>query len=159
MEPLFDRGWKLCFPHGGVMEFRSADDLAGVQHTQGSLDHERELTTLDARWYLWGGPAGPRWYATASSNTPVPLVTAITTAVSDPAPLPRWKDAMPRSLRETAQLTPVTPPRPPAPTPLDVQRNTARVGRSPVLGTVSIPRWSTTSRPPALPPARTGPRR
>ncbi|MGW1194483.1 DUF317 domain-containing protein [Streptomyces sp. NPDC002536] len=152
--PLINRGWQLQHPRWGVMELKSADGMAGLEYTTGKLDHERELTTLEARWYMWGGPAGPRWYATASSNTPVHLVTAITTAVADPAPLPRWKDGMLRSLREAAQLTPVTPPPPPVPTPLDVQRNVVR--RPPALGTVSVPRWSTASRAPAPPATRTG---
>ncbi|MEU7133363.1 DUF317 domain-containing protein [Streptomyces sp. NPDC046261] len=67
------------------MNIQAPDGMAGVEYTTGRLDPERELSTLEARWHMWGGPAGPRWYATASSNTPVPLVTAVTTCVSDPA--------------------------------------------------------------------------
>ncbi|MCD9193376.1 DUF317 domain-containing protein [Streptomyces albireticuli] len=156
--PLINRGWQLQGPRGDIMELKSADGMAGLEYAVGRLDPGRELTTLEARWHLWCGPAGPRWYATASSHTPVHLVTAITTAVCDPAPVPRWKDAMPRALREAAQLTPLTPPPPPAPTPLDVRRTAAR--RPPALGTVSVPRWSTTSQPAALPASRAaGPRR
>ncbi|MER5780275.1 DUF317 domain-containing protein, partial [Streptomyces mobaraensis] len=156
--PLIHHGWTLRPPREGVIEVKSADGLAGLEYAIGRLDPGRELTTLDARWYLWGGPPGARWYTTASTHTPIHLITAITTAICDPAPLPRWKDAMSHALRERAQLTPATPPSPPAPTPLDVRRTTAR--RPPVLGTVSIPRWSTTSRP-AVPPASraAGPRR
>ncbi|MFE7889256.1 DUF317 domain-containing protein [Streptomyces sp. NPDC057412] len=134
--------------------------MAGIEYAQGPLDAERELTTLQARWYLRGGPKSgyAQWYATASTNTPIPLVTAITESVSDPAPLPRWKDQMLRGLRENAQLLPVTPPPPPVPTPLDVRRTAPR--RAPARTTRSVPRWSTTTTPSAVLPARRpGPRR
>ncbi|WP_367435134.1 DUF317 domain-containing protein [Streptomyces celluloflavus] len=159
--PLINRGWKLS-PHlrWGVLNLQAPDGMAGLEYTAGHIDPEAELTTLEARWHLWGGPTkGPRWYATASSHTPVRLVTAITTSVSDPAPLPRWKDTMATYLRNSAHLTPVTPPPPPVPTPLDVQRTTTR--RPPSLGTRSVPRWSTTTTPlpPTGPTTRPGPRR
>ncbi|MFJ5726053.1 DUF317 domain-containing protein [Streptomyces sp. NPDC093149] len=103
-----------------------------------------------------------RWYATASTHTPTELVTAITSAVSDPAPLLRWQQQMSGTLRRHAQLTPVTPPRPPAPTPLDVVRRNAE-RRPPSLGTVSVPRWSTSTQPatpaPTTPVSRSTPRR
>ncbi|MCC3775871.1 DUF317 domain-containing protein [Streptomyces sp. UNOB3_S3] len=149
--PLINHGWKPQPPRGGVMELKSPDGMAGLEYATGQLDPGRELTTPEARWYMWGGPASARWYATASSHTPVHLVTAITTGVCDPAPLPRWNNAMPRSLRQAAQLTPITPP---PPTPLDVRRNVAR--RPPALVAVSIPRWSTASRPPTSPTTRNG---
>lgn len=89
--PLINRGWKIQHPRWGVLELQTPDGMAGIEYTQGRLDAEKELTTLQARWYLWGGPKSgyARWYATASTNTPIPLVTAITESVSDPAPLPR----------------------------------------------------------------------
>ncbi|WP_411140952.1 DUF317 domain-containing protein [Streptomyces sp. x-80] len=158
--PLINRGWKLA-PHHlrwGV-ELKAPDGMAGLKYTAGRIEPEAELTTLEARWHLWGGPPkGPRWYATASSHTPVRLVTAITTSVCDPAPLPRWEDTMAISLRNHAHLTPVTPPPPLVPTPLDVQRTTTR--RAPSLGTRSVARWSTTTPlPPAGPTTRPGPHR
>ncbi|WP_405889804.1 DUF317 domain-containing protein [Streptomyces sp. NBC_00133] len=158
--PLINRGWKIQHPRWGVLELQTPDGMAGLECTTGRLDPERELTTLQARWYMWGGPKNgyARWYATASTNTPIPLVKAITLSVSDPAPLPRWKDDMMRGLREYAQLTPITPPPPPVPTPLDVQRTAPR--RPPALTMRSVPRWSTTTTPSAaLPAGRSGPRR
>lgn len=93
-----------------------------------------------------GRPEGPRWYATASTGTPVHLVTAITTALADPAPVPRWQEGILSSLLPHIQLTPIVPPPPLAPTPLDVHRRTAaRPG--PVLTTTSVPRWSTSTTP------------
>ncbi|MEU5148776.1 DUF317 domain-containing protein [Streptomyces yangpuensis] len=146
--PLMKGGWKLQHPRWGVVELQSADGLAGLEYTTGRLDEAKELTTLEARWYMWGGPKGPRWYATASTATPVHLVTAITTALADPAPVPRWQSGILSSLRPHIQLTPVVPPSPPAPTPLDVHR---RAGARPrlALTTTSVPRWSTSSRPAA----------
>ena len=158
--PLIQRGWKIQHPRWGVLELQTPDGMAGIEYARGRLDAEKELTTLQARWYLRGGSKSgyARWYATASTNTPIPLVTAITERVSDPAPLPRWKDQMLRGLRENAQLLPVTPPPPPVPTPLDVRRTAPR--RAPALTTRSVPRWSTTTTPSAVLPARRpGPRR
>jgi hypothetical protein len=154
--PLIHRGWTIQRPRWGVLELFTPDGMAGLEYTTGRLDPGKELTTLEARWYMWGGPAGARWYATASTHTPVDLVTAVTTCVSDPAPLPRWQDTLFADLRKHAQLTPVTPPAPSAPTPLDVQRTAAR--RQPALTAHSVPRWSTTTLPSAT-GARTGPRR
>lgn len=157
--PLLNRDWEIQYPGSGVLELQAPDGMAGLEYTAGRLDPEKELTTLHARWYMWGGPKNghARWHATASSNTPTPLVEAITLSVSDPTPLPRWKDSMPRSLREHAQLVPVISPAPPVPTPRDVQRTAAR--RQPVLTARSVPRWSTATLPSAAPPGRSGPRR
>ncbi|MEU9068965.1 DUF317 domain-containing protein [Streptomyces sp. NPDC048306] len=156
--PLIKRGWKIPRPRWGVMELQTPDGMAALEFATGRLNPERELTTLEARWYIRGGPKSSGWYATASTSTPTALLTALTESVSDPAPLPRWKDQMLRDLREKAQLVPVTPPSPPVPTPLDVRRTAPR--RAPALTTRSIPRWSTTTTPSAALPARSsGPRR
>ncbi|MGW3426122.1 hypothetical protein [Streptomyces phaeochromogenes] len=88
---------------------------------------------------------------------PTALVKAITQSVSDPAPLPRWRDSTLPGLREAAQLTPVTPPALSVPTPLDIQR--ARTRRPPALGTRSVPRWSTATLPPAPAAPHTATRR
>ncbi|MCZ4102379.1 DUF317 domain-containing protein [Streptomyces sp. H39-C1] len=151
---LFQQGWGIDRPRGGVLAVHAPDRLAGMEFTLGSLDPEAELTTRDSRWQLWAGKSigRPAWYATASTDTPVALLTAVTHCIADPAPLPRWRDETFSYIKGMAQLTPILPPQPPAPTPLDVQRATPRppAGRP----ATSIPRWSTTSRP-ALP----GPRR
>ncbi|MFB6991363.1 DUF317 domain-containing protein [Streptomyces sp. NPDC056178] len=161
--PLMQRGWQLQPRRWGVTEVQAPDGMAGLEFSAGPLAPETELTTLEARWLLRGGPEGwSRWYATASTHTPTELVTAITTAVSDPAPLPRWQQQMSGTLRCHAQLTPVTPPKPPTPTPLDVVRRNAD-RRPPSLGTVSVPRWSTSTQPatpaPTAPVSRPAPRR
>ncbi|MFE3250996.1 DUF317 domain-containing protein [Streptomyces sp. NPDC059209] len=153
--PLIDRGWQFDRPHRNVFAIRSPDKLACLEFTTGDLNPEAELTTRDARWHLWAGESvdRPAWYAAASTDTPVPLLTAVTECVSDPAPLPRWREATFSYVKGLARLTPIVPPRPPAPTPLDVRRAVAS-RRPAALPAASVPRWSTTSRP-ALP----GPRR
>ncbi|MFD3522288.1 DUF317 domain-containing protein [Streptomyces sp. NPDC058653] len=151
--PLIDRGWQFEYPRWNVFAIRSPDKLACLEFTTGNLDPEAELTTRDARWHLCAGESvdRPAWYATASTDTPMPLLTAVTECVSDPAPLPRWREATFSHVRGLARLTPIVPPRPPAPTPLDVRRAASR--RPAALPVSSIPRWSTTSRP-VLPDAR-----
>ncbi|MFF7543382.1 DUF317 domain-containing protein [Streptomyces canus] len=153
--PLLKQGWEIDRPRWGVFAVQAPDGLAGMELTTGDLDPEAELTTRDARWQLWAGKSidRPVWYATASTDTPVALLTAVTECVADPAPLPRWRDATFSYIKGMAQLTPILPSRPPSPTPLDVQRAVSSL-RPTALPAASVPRWSTTSRP-ALP----GPRR
>ncbi|MEU6553680.1 DUF317 domain-containing protein [Streptomyces sp. NPDC046915] len=153
--PLLKQGWEIDRPRWGVFAVQSPDGLAGMEFTTGQLDPEAELTTRDARWQLWAGKSidRPVWYATASTDTPVALLTAVTQSVADPAPLPRWRKATFSYIKGMAQLTPILPPEPQTPTPLEVAR--AAASRRPAaLPAASVPRWSTTSRP-ALP----GPRR
>ncbi|MFD8811326.1 DUF317 domain-containing protein [Streptomyces sp. NPDC059627] len=153
--PLLKHGWEIERPRWGVFAVQAPDGLAGLEFTTGALDPEAELATRDARWQLWAGKSidRPAWYATASTDTPVALLTAVTRSIADPAPLPRWRDDTFSYIKGMAQLTPILPPGPSAPTPLDVQR--AVTSRRPsALSAASVPRWSTTSRP-ALP----GPRR
>ncbi|MGW0137518.1 DUF317 domain-containing protein [Streptomyces calvus] len=151
--PLINRGWEIDRPRWGVFAVHSPDGLAGLEYTTGDLDREVELTTRETRWQLWAGTSidRPFWYATASTDTPVTLLKAVTESVSDPTPLPRWRDSTYSYVKGRAQLTPIAPPSPSAPTPLDVQR--AAVRRPAAIPTVSVPRWSTTSRP-ALPGTR-----
>ncbi|WP_381560337.1 DUF317 domain-containing protein [Streptomyces eurythermus] len=107
------------------------------------MDPEAELTTRETRWELWAGPPDfPYWYATASTDTPTVLLKAVTECISDPAPLPRWREDTFSYGEGKAQLTPI---RPPAPSPLDVQR--AAIRRAAARPTASVPRWSTTSQP------------
>ncbi|MFD9359687.1 hypothetical protein ACFWB8_34465, partial [Streptomyces sp. NPDC060031] len=39
---------------------RCHDGMAGLEYATGRLDPVQELTTLQARWYMEGGPKGPR---------------------------------------------------------------------------------------------------
>src|SRR5207302_1000253 len=91
--PLINRGWQIDKPRRDVFAIQAPDGHAGLEFTTGRLDPETELTTRDARWQLWAGTSidRPAWYATASTDTPVALLTAVTECVCDPAPLPRWR--------------------------------------------------------------------
>lgn len=152
--PLLKQGWEFDRPRWGVFAVQAPDGLAGLEFTTGDLDPEAELSTRDARWQLWAGDSidRPYWYATVSTDTPVALLAAVTQCVSDPAPVPRWREDTSSYIKGKAQLAPILRPEPPAPTPLDVQR--AAASRRPaVLPAPSVPRWSTTSRP-ALPGPR-----
>lgn len=154
VSPLLRQGWEFDRPRRDVFAIQSPDKLACLEFTAGGLDPEAELTSRTARWQLWAGKSidRPAWYATASTDTPVALLVTVTECVSDPAPLPRWREATFSYVRGLARLTPIVPPRPPSPTPLDVRRAASR--RPAAFPASSVPRWSTTSRP-ALP----GPRR
>ncbi|MER7932973.1 MULTISPECIES: DUF317 domain-containing protein [unclassified Streptomyces] len=152
--PLLKQGWEIDRPHWGVFAVQAPDGHAGLEFTTGGLDPETELMTRAARWQLWAGKSidRPVWYATATTDTPVALLTAVTQSIADPAPLPRWRTDTCSYIKGMAQLTPITPPGLPAPTPLDVQR--AVVSRRPAaLPAASVPRWTTSSRP-ALPGPR-----
>ncbi|MDT0382301.1 DUF317 domain-containing protein [Streptomyces sp. DSM 42041] len=145
--PLVNRGWKIEYPRWGVLALHAPDGLATLEYTTDSLDPQAELTTREARWHLWAGTSidRPAWYATASTDTPVALVKAVTECVSDPAPLPRWRQDTHSYVRDLATLTPILPP---VPTPLDVQRTAAATRRpaAAAAAATSVPRWSTTSR-------------
>ncbi|MFJ1652654.1 DUF317 domain-containing protein [Streptomyces sp. NPDC088337] len=152
--PLINDGWQLARPRWDTFAITSPDGLATLEYTASHLDTATELATRDARWHLWAGDSSSRpfWYATASTDTPVALLRAVTECVVEPAPLPRWREDTYSYVETHAQLTPVLPPGPPAPTPLEVQRATAS-RRPAALPAASVPRWSTTSRP-ALPGTR-----
>ncbi|MGQ4482644.1 DUF317 domain-containing protein [Streptomyces sp. SAS_276] len=151
--PLLQRGWQIDHPRWGVFAVESPDGLATMEYTTGALDPEAELTTREARWHLWAGPSPehPMWYATASTDTPTALVRAVTESLSDRAPLPRWRQETHTYAEGLAQLTPILPPGPSIPTPLDVRRIASR--RPAALPAAGVPRWSSTSRP-VLPASR-----
>ncbi|MEU5162331.1 DUF317 domain-containing protein [Streptomyces sp. NPDC020875] len=152
LSPLTDAGWTVT-DNWWISETTSPDGLAGARYCRGALDHNNELTSNKTRWQMWGGTGYAGWYAVFSTHTPTRLVTATATALADPAPVVRWKNAFwPNSDHVT-----VTPVRPPAPTPLDILRARRSV---PALRTVAVPRWSTSTPSARLPaPARPAARR
>lgn len=163
VQPLLDAGWKAQRLPGSVtigiagrsshssgpfVEITAPDGTAGVSMDVGSQD------LYDETILLWAGPSGwNRAEARFTSNTPEHLIAATTKALLDPTPVLRYREQLAPDLAALAQLTPVTPPKPPAPTPLDVQR---LQGQPPKITTRSVPRWTTTTRPPAavLPASR-----
>ncbi|PKV84278.1 DUF317 domain-containing protein [Streptomyces sp. TLI_146] len=156
VQPLLDAGWEGRPPARGTVEIVAPDGLAGASIDVVGTGPDRETVEL------WAGPEGwgTRAEAIFTARTPKHLIAATAAAFVDPTPVARYKDTLDPRLARLAQLTPVEPPKPPAPTPLDVQQTAAR-RRPPALGTRSVPRWSTTSRPalPSPPPALPGLRR
>ncbi|MEV2258533.1 DUF317 domain-containing protein [Streptomyces anulatus] len=124
--------------------------MAALELTTGTLDPDGELTTRDARWQLWAGKSieAPAWYATASTDTPITLLRAVTECVADATPLVRWREETYSYVQDLATITAVTSKRQRPPTPLDVRHAAAR--RPAPLPAVSVPRWSTTTSRPAL---------
>ncbi len=151
---LVNRGWQLDRPEPNTYAVKAPD--ASPRSTSPSDTSLRKTNSPPARPAGRSGRAPPStdWYATASTDTPVALLKAVTDCVCDPAPLPRWRKDTHSYVAGMAQLTPILPPSPPAPTPLDVKRAVAS-RRPATLPAASVPRWSTTTGRPALP----GPRR
>ncbi|GAA4782149.1 DUF317 domain-containing protein [Streptomyces ziwulingensis] len=162
VQPLLDAGWERRPVTRGVIEIVSPDQLAGASIDIVSSGPDAEVVTL------WAGRGRHplRAEANFTARTPNRLIAAMAASFVAPAPIVRYQADLSPELTQLAQLIPIEPSKPPAPTPLDVQR-TAAARRSPALGTrsvprqstttlpaTSVPRWSTTSRP-ALP----GPRR
>lgn len=148
--PLLRGGWDLETNRWGLLAVQSRDKLAALELTTGTLDPDGELTTRDARWQLWAGNSieAPAWHVTASTDTPIALLRAITECVADPTPLVRWREETYSYVQDLATTTPITPERQRPPTPLDVRHAVAR--RPAPLPAVSVPRWSTTTSRPAL---------
>ncbi|WP_282697852.1 DUF317 domain-containing protein [Streptomyces sp. CC208A] len=158
VQPLLDAGWQMQRLPGSVtlgrssradgpfVEVTAPDGTAGVSIDVVSEDLDAETVLL------WAGSGWHRAEARFTSRTPAHLIAATTQALLDPAPVLRYREHLAPELAALAKLTPLTPPKPPAPTPLEVQR--AR-RHTPAITTRSVPRWSTTSRPPTTiaPPA------
>ncbi|MFE9601541.1 DUF317 domain-containing protein [Streptomyces hokutonensis] len=159
--PLIKNSWQFQQPRWGVIALQPPDGMATCQYTTNRLDPEKELTTLGARWHLWGGPKSgyARWYATATTHTPIALVKAITQSVCDPAPCRAGRT---RCSRGCARL----PSSPPSHRPRCRFRplSTSRTP-SPAAHLHSVPEASRAGAPPAspspphVPPRAADPRR
>ncbi|GGU55480.1 hypothetical protein GCM10010211_20270 [Streptomyces albospinus] len=150
VQPLLDAGWERRPLAYGSVEIVSPDQMAGASIDVVSSDPDAEVVTL------WAGPDKRRVFraeANFTARTPKHLIAAMAASFVAPAPIARYQADLSPRLAQLAQLTPVEPPKPPAPTPLDVQQTTAARRRPPALGTRSVPRWSTTTLPPAVPAA------
>lgn len=145
VQPLLDAGWERKPVHHGWIEIVAPDGLAGASINVVSTDPSDEVVTL------WAGP-GPRSaraQANFTARTPKNLIAAMAASFVAPPPIARYKADLKPPLAQLAQLTPIEPPKPPVPSPLDVQQTAAARPRPPALGTHSVPRWSTTTLPPA----------
>ncbi|MFF9785097.1 DUF317 domain-containing protein [Streptomyces nigrescens] len=147
IKPLLAAGWACGAADRGMVEIIAPDKQAGALIDVRHRRPDDETTTL------WAGPPGwgTRAEAHFTARTPSHLIAATAAALADTSPLPRYRHGLHPRLAALAQLTPVRPPKPEAPTPLEVRR--AAAGRPADLTTSSVPRWSTTSSP-ALPRAR-----
>ncbi|WP_329248253.1 DUF317 domain-containing protein [Streptomyces canus] len=87
--PLAEAGWSHRYGTADI-SFESPDGLAEVHLRRNRLDHSAEMTGHQERWLMLAGPPGNRWYATASSLTLEGLVAAMSTALTDPAPVIRY---------------------------------------------------------------------
>ncbi|WP_079171300.1 DUF317 domain-containing protein [Streptomyces sp. CC53] len=142
IQPLIDAGWSRKPSLPGEIEFLAPDGNAGVFIDVRTQAPDAE--TIE----LWAGPPGwgTRAEARFTANTPAHLIAATAAAFTDPTPALRYREHLSPWLAALAQLTPVIPAKPPAPTPLDIQRAQRR---PPAITTRSVPRWSTSTRPPA----------
>ncbi|MFR9723973.1 DUF317 domain-containing protein [Streptomyces sp. MS19] len=139
LQPLLDRGWTHQAPADGMVHLAAPDKQAQLTFAKGPLQFADELLGRRPRWHLWGGPkTGPgQWYAEATTGTPTPLLTALTTSLSDPEPLLRWRAELLPGLRQYAR------PLRPRPTPLALAHAAARPRPAPRR---SVVRWTTSSR-------------
>ncbi|MER7750891.1 DUF317 domain-containing protein [Kitasatospora sp. NPDC097643] len=127
---------------------QSPDQLVTRSTRPGFLRHVEEMDETTERWLFEAGPPERRWYASASSHLPAPLLDTLTTAAFDPSPVHRY-------LRrdQLARLPEGTVAAPTAPSPLEVARVRAATSRSlsvPQAAT-SVLAHTTSTRPPALP--------
>ncbi|MFJ7275439.1 DUF317 domain-containing protein [Kitasatospora sp. NPDC098663] len=136
---------------------QSPDQLVTRSTRPGFLPHAEEMDDTSARWLFESGPPERRWYATASSHVPAPLLETLTAAAFDPSPAHRYlrRDQVAR-LPAGAVATPT------APSPLEVARVRAATSRSvTATRTPAAALAYTTSTPPPAPPrvALAGPAR
>ncbi|MVO90263.1 DUF317 domain-containing protein [Streptomyces sp. p1417] len=154
VRPLLDAGWEQQPPQHGTVETTGLDGLVGASIDIVSTGSDAEVVTL------WAGPEhrSVRAQANFTARTPKHLIAAMAASFVGPDPIARYQAELRPHLAQLVQLTPIKPPKPAVPTPLDVQQTAAR-RRPPALGTRSVPRWSTTTLPPATPGAALSARR
>ncbi|MER7701654.1 DUF317 domain-containing protein [Kitasatospora sp. NPDC097605] len=122
--PYADAGWAEAGVDRGTLTLRSPDTLARITYRAGALPvDDREQAGQDGRFTI--GTAEPTgWYGRFSGGTPARILHAVSTAMLDSNPVPRYWDALAYYAKQTATITLVTQP---APSPLDVQRRAARL--------------------------------
>lgn len=136
--------WSLN-PATPFLTYQSPDRFIRLHVRDKPLRHDAEMAGDTERWLFEVGAPGQVWYATASSSLPEHLVQALTTAVTDPAPVER---AMRRI--DLAVLPAVATATPTAPSPLEVARVRAATARSTSSPVSRRP-------PPASPPSPPAP--
>ncbi|MDH6115468.1 hypothetical protein P3T36_006590 [Kitasatospora sp. MAP12-15] len=116
--------WSLN-PATPFLTYQSPDRFVRLHVQDKPLRHDAEMASDTERWLFEAGPPGQFWYATASSRLPEHLLQALTTAVTNPAPVHR-------SMRriDLADLPAVATATPTAPSPLEVARVRAATAHS-----------------------------
>ncbi|MEV0535849.1 DUF317 domain-containing protein [Kitasatospora sp. NPDC050463] len=135
--------WSLD-PTTPFLTYRSPDRFVRLHVRDKPLEHGAEMTGATERWLFEAGAPGQVWYATASSRLPEHLLQALTTAVSDPAPVHRSMRRI--DLEHLAAGASATPA---APTSLEFARISAATSRSTSAS-------STSRTPPTPAPAPVG---
>ncbi|MEE1786921.1 DUF317 domain-containing protein [Streptomyces sp. SP17BM10] len=144
---LDEHGWRLETERATAV-FRSPDGLVALHRRLSFLRHETEMAGDSERWMFEVGPAGHRWYATASSNLPDHLLDTLTTAITSPVPVPRYLRPS-----QMERLPPQATAAPTAPSPLEVARIQAATARSAPVpsANASVLAYTTATRAAALP--------
>ncbi|MFJ6620029.1 DUF317 domain-containing protein [Kitasatospora sp. NPDC091335] len=123
--PYAAAGWTPQGVDRGHLTLRSPDGLASITYRRAGLLHtdDAEQAGQDGRFTI-GTVKSAGWYGRFSGGTPARILHAASTAMLDPAPVLRYRDALDHYTKQTATITPITPP---APSPLDIQRRAARL--------------------------------
>lgn len=125
---LMEAGWRVN--HGPyVSSSHPPDRHALVNYSHGRMNHFDEINDQRSRWTISGGASGysSEWLGTFTTHTPTHLITATMNRLADPTPVARYKEHLPERNRSASHITPVKPP---APSPLDIQRTAAARSRS-----------------------------
>ncbi|MBV6695525.1 DUF317 domain-containing protein [Kitasatospora aureofaciens] len=123
--PYAAAGWTSKGVEQNTLTLRSSDNLASITYRQRCLQHsaDSEQLSQDGRFTI-GTIKSAGWYGRFSSGTPACILQATATEMLDPNPVLRYRDALDYYTKQTATITPITPP---APSPLDLQRSAARL--------------------------------
>ncbi|MEU8927811.1 hypothetical protein AB0D10_44095 [Kitasatospora sp. NPDC048545] len=125
---------------------QSPDQLVARSTRPGFLPHAEEVDDTSERWLFESGPPERRWYDTASSHVPAPLLETLTAAF-DPAPVHRYLRR-----NQVARLPADAVATPTVPSPLEVARVRAATSRSVTATRAPAAALAyTTSTPPPAP--------
>ncbi|MGW3185726.1 DUF317 domain-containing protein [Kitasatospora sp. NPDC001119] len=141
--PYTAAGWTPQGVDRDHLTLRSPDHLASITYRRAGLrpTDDAEQAGQDGRFTI-GTVKSAGWYGRFSGATPARILHAASTAVLDPAPVLRYRDALDHYAKQTATITPLTPS---APSPLDIQRAAARL-----RSTSAPPQGTPLPTPPAV---------
>lgn len=152
--PLSEAGWREQIDHA-VAEFVSPEGMARLVCNRSPSTYAGEMSSGPHAWDLEIGDGRYRDHATFTSDTPTHLIAAFTTALADPAPVPRTRHELPKAFLRYLTATPaVAAEDSPAPTRANAaaSRTTTGARAAPIVaarpaGTVvAAPHRTTTKR-------------